>query len=45
LPIELLDYRVSVAEKAVNLSWITGAEVNNDYFTIEKSKVGLTFSL
>jgi hypothetical protein len=44
LPIELLYFRAGMAGKGVQLSWATAAEINNDYFTIEKSQDGVTFT-
>lgn len=43
LPIELLDFTARVVEKAVELHWSTAAEVNNDYFTVERSVNGLDY--
>ncbi len=37
LPIELVDFRGECVEDGVRLTWITGTENNNDYFTVEKS--------
>ena len=39
LPIELLNFNVSVKEN-VRLEWQTASEINNDYFTIERSENG-----
>jgi len=39
LPIELISFNAEVADNhAVELSWQTASEINNDFFTIEKSK-------
>jgi len=38
LPIELLNFIAYVQDNWVNLEWQTASELNNDYFTIEKSK-------
>ncbi|PCJ89099.1 MAG: hypothetical protein COA57_02485 [Flavobacteriales bacterium] len=44
LPIELLSFTATLTEeKTVKLMWSTAAEINNDYFTIERSTNGLTF--
>lgn len=44
LPIELVRFDAIVnEEKKVNLNWTTAAEINNDYFTIERSKDGVQF--
>lgn len=43
LPIELMYFKASYKDKTVNLNWATASEVNNDYFTIERSPDGITF--
>ena len=44
LPIELLDFKAIVNQlKQVDLYWATASEINNDYFTIERSKDGIQF--
>lgn len=37
LPIKLISFDATLTQKNVELIWITETEVNNDYFTIEKS--------
>jgi fibronectin-binding autotransporter adhesin len=37
LPIELLDFNAVLRGSAVDLNWSTASEVNNDFFTIERS--------
>lgn len=37
LPIELLDFKAELLRDDVELTWVTATEINNDYFTIEKS--------
>ena len=37
LPVDLLFFDANVIEKTVHLSWVTATEINNDYFTLEKS--------
>lgn len=37
LPVDLLFFDANVIEKTVHLSWVTATEINNDYFTIERS--------
>ena len=37
LPIELLSFTGSPEENSVRLNWETSAEINNDFFTVEKS--------
>ncbi len=44
LPIELLEFTADPNGKAVDLKWETAHEVNNDYFTIERSDEGFSFS-
>ncbi|MGL4599856.1 MAG: T9SS type A sorting domain-containing protein [Bacteroidia bacterium] len=43
LPIELLFFRASAEDQKVNLSWETASELNNHFFTIERSSDGLVF--
>ncbi len=39
LPIELLDFTAHVTDKqTVHLNWQTSSEINNDFFTVEKSR-------
>ncbi|UPT67018.1 MAG: T9SS type A sorting domain-containing protein [Sphingobacteriales bacterium JAD_PAG50586_3] len=44
LPIELLDFTAQPEDKTVKLQWATATEVNNDFFTIEKSIDGAAFT-
>lgn len=45
LPITLGDFNAKLNEKeSVDLTWTTFTEINNDYFTVEKSKNGYHFS-
>lgn len=37
LPIELSYFKASINEDGVTLDWSTSTEINNDYFTIERS--------
>ncbi len=37
LPIELLDFNVRLVQQNVKVEWETASEVNNDYFTVERS--------
>lgn len=37
LPISLVDYKINCTNKGVEIAWSTASEINNDYFTIEKS--------
>lgn len=43
LPIELLSFTANAANDKVVLEWSTAIEINNDYFTIERSKDGTHF--
>jgi hypothetical protein len=45
LPIDLLYFRATAVENTVQLDWATAAEINNDYFTIERSADGRNFSV
>ncbi len=44
LPITLLNFNALPVQNAVNVSWTTTSEVNNDFFTIEKSQNGTDWS-
>lgn len=37
LPIELVSFEANVNDNRIELRWVTATEINNDYFTIEKS--------
>ena len=41
LPVEIIAFNAKLSDNKVNLNWITASEINNDYFTIEKSKDAL----
>jgi len=43
LPIELISFEGERRDKNVDLKWITATELNNDYFTLERSKDALNF--
>jgi len=43
LPIELLSFEANYNSNKVDLKWITSSEVNNDYFTIERSRDALVW--
>lgn len=43
LPIELLYFNANYNGKTVDLNWETASEINNDYFTIERSSDGVNF--
>lgn len=38
LPIELLSFGAQARPDRIDLRWTTGTEINNDYFTIERSR-------
>lgn len=40
LPIVLLDFNAKPINNSVNIKWSTTAEINNDFFTVEKSVNG-----
>jgi hypothetical protein len=44
LPIELLDFSAFADDNDVIIQWKTATELNNDYFTIERSNNGHEFS-
>lgn len=43
LPVELLYFKAKFVKDHVNLSWSTATEINNDYFTIERSSDGIHY--
>ncbi len=45
LPIKLEYFEAELYNNAVELTWKTKAEINNDYFTIERSDNGIDFTL
>ncbi len=45
MPVEFTQFTASLNEnKTVQLKWTTATEINNDYFTVERSSNGLSFS-
>ena len=44
LPVELISFTATPAQDQVELDWITLSEINNDYFTVEKSSDGVSFT-
>lgn len=40
LPIELIDFDGAYSNGEVKLNWTTATEINNDFFTVERSKSG-----
>jgi hypothetical protein len=45
LPIELLSFNAAYNGKNVDVTWKTASEINNDYFTIERSLDGVNFEV
>ena len=37
LPIQLIEFTAKVVDYFVNLKWVTATEINNDYFTLQRS--------
>ncbi len=44
LPVELTHFKPKCEDKTVTIQWTTASEINNDYFVIEKSLDGQTWS-
>ncbi len=45
LPIELVNFKAKANGKQVDLEWQTASEINNEFFTIERSIDGLNFEI
>ena len=43
LPIKLIYFQAKLKDDVVKLTWATASELNNDYFTIERSSDGIHF--
>lgn len=43
LPIELIEFKAQKVDNGIALSWTTLSEINNDYFTLERSVNGIDF--
>ncbi|MBK7651025.1 MAG: hypothetical protein IPJ20_10145 [Flammeovirgaceae bacterium] len=43
LPIELISFIAQVLNENVKLNWITASELNNDFFTVQRSADGMEF--
>ncbi len=43
LPVELLSFTGKLNDSQVDLEWETASELNNDYFTVERSSDGVNF--
>jgi hypothetical protein len=44
LPIQLLEFKAKLGKEGVEISWITATEINNDFFTVERSSNGINFT-
>lgn len=44
LPIELLSFDATCVDRSIQLTWSTASETNNNYFTIERSTDGVSFT-
>ncbi len=44
LPVELISFKVVLNNQKAELTWVTAQEINNDYFSVEYSNDGLSFS-
>lgn len=44
LPVELLSFEARPAGSVVQLNWVTASELNNDYFSVERSRNGIEFT-
>jgi len=45
LPIELLSFNAEVIGSAVKLTWESASEINNDFYTIERSPDGVNYEI
>jgi len=45
LPVELVSFSAELYDEDVELEWSTASEINNDYFTIERSTNGIDFTV
>lgn len=43
LPIELISFEARYINNQVEISWVTGSEINNDYIEVQKSYDGIDF--
>ncbi|HMT30176.1 MAG TPA: T9SS type A sorting domain-containing protein, partial [Bacteroidia bacterium] len=43
LPVELLDFSAVCDKEDLKISWTTASEINNDFFTVERSADGIEF--
>lgn len=45
LPVELFEFKATLKNKQVELDWSTASEINNDFFTIEKTMDGINYEI
>jgi acylphosphatase len=45
LPIELLSFEAKLDNQSVIVTWKTASEINNDYFSVERSSNGIDFEI
>lgn len=46
LPVDLIDFKVEVVNnEIVKLTWATSSEINNDFFSVERSRDAINFEL
>lgn len=45
LPVEFLNFSAKCDDQKVRLNWQTSSEINNDYFTVERSRDGIIFDV
>jgi hypothetical protein len=43
LPIKLITFNAQPKENKIEINWTSGAEINNDYYTVERSFDGVNF--
>jgi len=44
LPIELISFNANAEDEKVKLNWVTASELNNDFFTVQRSSDGVEFA-
>lgn len=44
LPIELIHFDINLAGKIINATWATATEINNNFFTLERSEDAINWS-
>jgi hypothetical protein len=44
LPVRLLSFEVNVVQETAVINWSTATEINNEFFTIERSQDGVSFT-